>query len=168
MKGQKTVNSMIATRSRESDLKIKRGFTIVELVIVMTLVGIVSAIALPTFIKQTDKARATEAITKISGLLTSAHSEYQLDQDSLAVLEALGDATSGQLGLATTGGDFEYNAEVDGDQITISAEGKSSTDGGDPRIEGKLIYGCIALETGKVDISRNLLEPDDTSDVNCD
>lgn len=126
----------------------------------MHIVGIIPALVLPNFVKQTDKARATEAITKISGLLTSAHSE-QSTRPSQAALEALGDATSGPLGLATIGGDFEYNAEVDGNQITIAAEGKSSTDGSDPRIEGNLIYGCIALETGKADISRNLLEPGD-------
>lgn len=133
----------------------------------MHLAGIFSALALPNFVKQTDKASATEAITKISGLLTIAHSENQPDQDSQAVLEALGDETSGQHGLATIGGDIEYNTEVDANQISIPAKGKPSTDGSDPRIEGKLIYGCITLETGKVDISRNLLEHADASGVTC-
>ena len=42
------------------------GFTLVELMIVVVIVGILSAVALPNFLSQTDKAKATEASSKIS------------------------------------------------------------------------------------------------------
>ena len=42
------------------------AFTLVELLVVVAIVGILSAVALPNFLSQTDKAKATEAKTQIS------------------------------------------------------------------------------------------------------
>ena len=50
-----------------------------ELMIVIVIVGILSAIALPNFLNNTTKAKTTEAKTKISAILKDAHAEYQLD-----------------------------------------------------------------------------------------
>merc|ERR1712185_736353 len=56
---------------------IEKGFTLVELMIVIVIVGILSSVALPNFLSQQDKARATEAKQGISAILKSAYSEYQ-------------------------------------------------------------------------------------------
>ena len=40
---------------------LEKGFTLVELMIVIVIVGILSAVALPNFLSQTSKAKATEA-----------------------------------------------------------------------------------------------------------
>ena len=40
---------------------LEKGFTLVELMIVIVIVGILSAVALPNFLNQTEKARAAEA-----------------------------------------------------------------------------------------------------------
>jgi type IV pilus assembly protein PilA len=47
----------------------QQGFTLVELMIVIVIVGILAAVALPNFMNQTDKAKATEAKTKASAYL---------------------------------------------------------------------------------------------------
>ena len=39
---------------------LQKGFTLVELMIVIVIVGILSAVALPNFLNQTDKAKVTE------------------------------------------------------------------------------------------------------------
>ena len=58
---------------------LEKGFTLVELMIVIVIVGVLSAVALPNFLNQTAKAKATECTTKMTSLLKQVHSDYQLD-----------------------------------------------------------------------------------------
>ena len=48
--------------------KTARGFTLVELMITIVIVGLLTAIALPTYINQQSKARATCAVIQVSAL----------------------------------------------------------------------------------------------------
>ena len=147
---------------------ISKGFTLVELMVTIILVSILSAIALPTLMQPVSRAKATEAITKISGLLTSSHADFQLDEDTDNVIQALGDPTTGQLKNASSGGNFLYTVEKTAvDVLTITATGKSEVEGGDPRITGQLVFGCVDLTTGKVDISRQLLSAGSAADTSC-
>ena len=56
---------------------LEKGFTLVELMIVIVIVGILSAVALPNFLSQTDRAKATEAQTVHSAYLKQLYSAYQ-------------------------------------------------------------------------------------------
>jgi len=56
---------------------LQKGFTLVELMIVIVIVGILSAVALPNFLSQTEKAKGTEAKSKISAFLKQGHAEWQ-------------------------------------------------------------------------------------------
>ena len=51
---------------------LEKGFTLVELMIVIVIVGILSAVALPNFLSQTGKAKLTEAQGKVSAGLKQA------------------------------------------------------------------------------------------------
>ena len=147
----------------------RKGFTLIELMVAIILVGILSAIALPTLMQHLNRAKATEAIAKISTLLTSSHADFQLDENTDNVIEALGDPTTGILRTASTGGNFLYTVEKSSINIlTIQATAKSESEGGDSRITGQLVFGCVDLATGKVDVSRKLLPPGSTADTNCD
>ena len=42
--------------------RLSKGFTLVELMIVIVIVGVLSAVALPSFLGQQNKAKITEAI----------------------------------------------------------------------------------------------------------
>ncbi|MFZ9621687.1 MAG: type IV pilin protein, partial [Prochlorococcaceae cyanobacterium] len=53
-----------------------KGFTLVELMVVIVIVAILSAVALPNFLKQTDKAKATEAKTGIAAVLKQAQAGF--------------------------------------------------------------------------------------------
>ena len=64
--------------SKRGKSPLEKGFTLVELMIVIVIVGILSAVALPNFLSQTERAKATEGTSKLSGLLKEAHAEYNL------------------------------------------------------------------------------------------
>ena len=55
---------------------LQKGFTLVELMIVIVIVGILSAVALPNFLSQSNKARAVEGKMQVSTILKQAGSLY--------------------------------------------------------------------------------------------
>ncbi len=61
----------------------KKGFTLIELLVVVLIIGILSSIALPQYVKAVEKARATEAI-QLLGDLARAQRIYQMSTGGYA------------------------------------------------------------------------------------
>ena len=59
------------------------GFTLIELLVVIIIIGILSTIALPSFLAQAAKARASEARTNV-GSLNRAQQAYYLENQQFA------------------------------------------------------------------------------------
>ena len=55
---------------------LEKGFTLVELMIVIVIVGVLSAVALPNFLSQTQKAKITECKSQLSAQLKQVAAEY--------------------------------------------------------------------------------------------
>ena len=126
--------------------------------IVVAIVGILAAVALPNYMSQTEKAKATESKTKLSSFLKQAHAEWQ-EEGSVTESDSL--ATS------DTEGKFEYSALVTPTAASPLFELRATANNSDPSIQGKVAYGCINLDTGKTDFSRTLLDSGTATDVNC-
>ena len=65
-------------------LKEEEGFTLVELIVVVMMIGILSSIAIPQFMTAADKAKQKEA-TGIVAALVKASTAYQTEYGSLPV-----------------------------------------------------------------------------------
>lgn len=91
------------------------GFTLIELLVVIIIIGILSAIALPSFLNQANKAKQTEAKTYV-GSMNRAQQTYYLENSAFAgstEFDKLG------LGIATETQNYRY-AIVSGDSTTTA------------------------------------------------
>jgi len=55
----------------QSILKGKKGFTLIELMIVVAIIGILAAIAIPNFLRFQAKSKQSEAKTNLGGIFTA-------------------------------------------------------------------------------------------------
>ncbi|MCL6749956.1 prepilin-type N-terminal cleavage/methylation domain-containing protein [Nostoc sp. CCCryo 231-06] len=78
------------------------GFTLIELLVVIIIIGILSAIALPSFLNQAAKAKQSEAKTYI-GSVNRAQQSYRIENVSFA-----GTVDELQIGIPTSTVSYSY------------------------------------------------------------
>jgi type IV pilus assembly protein PilA len=130
----------------KSDLKIKflsymaqrkkgEGFTLIELLVVIIIIGILAAIALPSFLNQSNKAKQSEARQYV-GALVRAQQAYYLEESEFA-------------------SDFDQLARVTKEDTTnyeykITPGGTKGGDGEKVDIEGDTKKGALKSYAGLV------------------
>lgn len=93
------------------NLKGQKGFTLIELMIVIAIIGILAAIAIPNFISYRDKAYCSAAEAD-AGSISAALANYFSDPTKIT-----GPASSADLGIILSG----KGANINTDAITYAA-----------------------------------------------
>ena len=156
----------LITRQKQNNL-LQKGFTLVELMIVIVIVGVLSAVALPNFLSQTDKAKATEGKTAISSVLKQAQAAFIENGQAPTTTSAC----SGSTPTAGTMQDlygaacddiqkFNYTATNTGTAPDFIYEVTATGNANDANLTNKTILGCIHMGTGVIKVQSNL---DDTT-----
>jgi type IV pilus assembly protein PilA len=108
---------------------LQQGFTLIELMIVVAIIGILAAVALPAYQDYTKRAKLSEVILAASACRTTITEVYQSGSQSAVAANAWG--------CESTGTTSKYVASIQTDvngKVTVTAQGV-----GDGNIDGKVV-----------------------------
>jgi len=109
--------------------KIAKGFTLIELMIVVAIIGILAAIAIPNFVKFQCRSKHSEAKGNLKALYTSEES-YRAEFDKYLDCPVANCSATGtnDLGFSPKGAKIRYNYSVTASSTSVFA-GEATVNG---------------------------------------
>ena len=124
---QAKLTQNLAKRLGKNMGRFQQGFTLVELLIVVVIVGILSAVALPQFFTQTKKAAATEGTQQASSIAKQA-SAYYLENGGIASGDTHTNCTAYAGTIKVDNTNFTYACSGSKTAFVVTATGKDTND----------------------------------------
>ncbi len=117
----------------------KKGFTLIELLIVVVIIGILAAIAIPKFAATKDKAKLASVKTDLRNIMT-AEEAYFSDASAgyTSTLATTIFAPSAGNTFTVTGSASSYTATVTNASITVNPKSCTVTVGGSAATDGQI------------------------------
>ncbi len=162
----------LSQKIRDREISLESGFTLVELIVVVMIIGILSSIAIPSFMNAGDKAKQQEASTLVSSYIKAAQAYYTENSSSATNAGHLGQFVSvvaceqsspafcktsspkvvgpGETSWYSPSGLYEIRLEGNNNRTSILAQ-----PAGDYAQTGMGVAGCFNTQTGatKVNLS---------------
>ena len=104
--------------------KIAKGFTLIELMIVVAIIGILAAIAIPNFVKFQCRSKQSEAKTNLKAMFTAQES-YRAEYDTYQALTTTQTCStcSNPIGFQPKGQKIRYNYSASATTIAFTGTG---------------------------------------------
>jgi type IV pilus assembly protein PilA len=124
------------------------GFTLIELLVVMLIIGLLAAIAIPSFFNQRDKANDADAKEQVRTAQTAIETYATDNNGSYAGADAAGALTDIEPALTEAGSRLSVPvATADTFTVTVEAD-VTGTDFSIENDAGDLTYSCTPVDTG--------------------
>ncbi len=125
----------------------KKGFTLIELLIVVAIIAILAAIAVPNFLEAQVRAKVSRSLSDMRSLATAIES-YYVDNNTYPLASATGDPAA-----FATGANANYNAAVATSQgqgaPVVTAQGNVYTFGARTGT-GSQAFGTVTTPIGYI------------------
>ncbi len=125
-------------------MKLQKGFTLIELMIVIAIIGILAAIALPAYQDYTVRSKVSEGLNMVGAAKLAVAETY----DSTGGFVA-NNVSYGMPAAASISGTYVSTIAAAGQTITITY--KATGVGGNPTANGGTIFIVATTNTGSVE-----------------